>query len=119
MFALTDQRASDIPQHPVCLSHYWVVWFLTKSSSSVLSVGICRFVLRLRQIHLINDEGSQSTTSACQRFLPPVGNIGAPLQIHSRAHDEDHGEDEEVIYVIGNPLRVNIDRPASQADDIC
>lgn len=74
--------------------------------SRILSILVCRFMLRLRSVYLPADP----LDGTSQNDLPSMvfANIGAPLSVDDlgTVETEDHGEDSEddVIVISADPL---------------
>lgn len=71
-----------------------------------ISVGVCRFILRLRQVYL--PQVSTLAESRSLVFISPrlVGNLGAPLEPTdwTREESDDEAEEEDVVYISDDPL---------------
>lgn len=72
---------------------------------------ICRFILRLRQVQLLDPvTGTSSTTS---RF---VGNMGAPLDLADADSDDEDLDDDDTLptYFSDNPLIIGLQIDSDQ-----
>ena len=75
---------------------------------SVISIVVCRFILRLRQVYLPAHFAETFGTGLSPSLL--AGNMGAPLGIGVE-DDDDSGdeEDEEVIVISDRPLDTSVE----------
>ena len=78
--------------------------------TSVISIVVCRFILRLRQVYLPTSSSEHWSTDPSPSRL--TGNIGAPLEFNVEdGGDSDDEENEEVIIILDRPLKTSLEVP--------
>ncbi|KAJ3543333.1 hypothetical protein NM688_g5867 [Phlebia brevispora] len=83
--------------------------YLSSLTLPVVSIIVCRFLLRLRQVYLSDGRSEPGGTQSLTAPSILVGNLGAPLDFGTAFHQDDV-EDEfvDAVLISDDPLSVGL-----------